>query len=546
MYDGQGGLPALADDAFYSAIFERTYPDRDSRALFVMDELNKSTPHHGQHVLAGLAASGLAPLIVTTNFDQLLEDALNGMLLEVDNTKRLVVFHPQSSDGTRFALATDRQLVLVKVHGDLGTVTLSNTEAELALHDPALRSMLQTQLCRYGLVVAGYSGRDAAVMQMLSEVLEKPHPFPSGLTWVRRPEDPLPATVADLLRRARAAGVEPVHEVVVGGFGELMSVLEPACGLTTPVRNRLKALRPRPVRTPAARVDGKVQKYPQVRFGAVEITSLPPAARRLKGATSSDLAAIRRALRADRVRATVGWAAGELAAFGSDEELQSTLRPLNVNVTDEIVPLRPGHDGTVDNGTVGLLAEALTQALARGTGLTTVLRGGHRPMVRVRTPRPGATKPPSSSSPTLKALQTAVGGPVTGALPGPDGATLPWAESVTIGLECVDGHWLMVFAPDIWVRPTFVSAQNPAPSRDAAAKLAAEFVRERTANRYNRQAGAILGAWLKLLVAGGGTARAFGTEPSAGVDAVFCLTNRPVISQQLAGSPIQITPGQVP
>src|SRR6266851_4971830 len=31
-YDGRGGLPDFSDVSFYSAIFERVYPDRDARA----------------------------------------------------------------------------------------------------------------------------------------------------------------------------------------------------------------------------------------------------------------------------------------------------------------------------------------------------------------------------------------------------------------------------------------------------------------------------------------------------------------------------------
>ena len=50
-------------------------------------------------------------------------------------------------------------------------------------------------------------------MAMLRDVLAQPTPYPGGLTWVRRPEDDLAREVRDLLAAARAAGVEPVHEV---------------------------------------------------------------------------------------------------------------------------------------------------------------------------------------------------------------------------------------------------------------------------------------------------------------------------------------------
>jgi len=87
-YDGRGGLPDFSDVSFYSAIFERVYPDRDARARFVLDKLSGAQPHFGQHALAALVAAGLAPLLVTTNFDTLLEDAIRPAL---DPSARLTV-----------------------------------------------------------------------------------------------------------------------------------------------------------------------------------------------------------------------------------------------------------------------------------------------------------------------------------------------------------------------------------------------------------------------------------------------------------------------
>jgi hypothetical protein len=543
LYDGQGDLPAISDDAFYSAIFERVFPDRDARARFVMDELAGRRPHHGQHVLAGLATSDFAPLLVTTNFDVLLEEAIHGMLSATGTHAHLAVLEPENAGRAGFTIATDQRPMLVKIHGDLGTVTLSNTEAELAEHDPRLRAAVLAQLSRYGLVVAGYSGRDTAVMGTLRAVLNQPTPYPAGLTWVRRPEDQPPEPVMELLDAARVAGVEPVHEVVVGGFGELMTEIGRACQLPGPVRRRLAELKPAPVRVPAARPSGAVQEYPQVRFGAVQVTGLPKHARMLKAPDSTGLPAMRAALRAANVRATVGWAGGEHVAFGRDEDLARALTPIGVTVTSDTVGLAPVRDEVLDTGTVGLLAEALVQGLARTPGLTTVLRTGHRPMIRVRTPRPGERGRPDLP-PAVQELGKAVGGQVAGTLAGPQGARLPWAEAVSIGLEFVDERWVMLFAPDLWVRPSFVAEQGPLPGREEAARQGSEFVRDRVATRYNKRAGSILGAWLKLLVAGGRTVRAFNVGDGDGIDATFTLTGKPVVSRPLAGGPIQITPRQ--
>ena len=100
-YDGRHGLPPLADNAFYSAIFEKVYPDRDARARFVIDQLAGRRPHPGQHMLAALVAAGLAPVLITTNFDTLLEDAIRPAL-DPDPAARLTVLDPESSTRAAF------------------------------------------------------------------------------------------------------------------------------------------------------------------------------------------------------------------------------------------------------------------------------------------------------------------------------------------------------------------------------------------------------------------------------------------------------------
>lgn len=542
-YDGRRGLPLLAEDTFYSAIFERVYPDRDARARYVRDQLAGRRPHPGQHTLAGLVAAGLAPVLITTNFDTLLEDAIRPVL-DADATARLTVLDPESSARAAFTLATDAHPLLIKIHGDLGAVTVKNTTAELAEQDEKLRAATLGLLGRYGLLVAGYSGRDPAVLAMLRDVLEQPTPYPGGLTWVRRPEDALNTEVRDLLAAARRAGVEPVHEVEAGGMMDLMAEIERAIDLPPGIAARLADHRPAPLRCPAPLPSGPVGNYPQVRLAALPLLSVPGQARLLEDPAGIPLRTLRQALRAARVRGVLARrAGGQLVAFGDDAALAAALAVHGVQVTDTAVMVGPdkGHEEP-DSMDLGLIAETLARALGRTRGITEVLRSGQRHLLRARDEDPH--RPEDTRA--LAGLRAAAGGPVTGHLTGPDGAQLPWAEAAALAVEWRDGAWRLLFAPEIWVRPDFVGLADhtrPAGSREAAARLGAEFVRGRIARRYNSTTGALLAAWVRLLTSGGTagtrTVYAFGLSAGAGMDAAFTLGTTPLASRPLRGAPLR-------
>ncbi|HEU4675296.1 MAG TPA: SIR2 family protein [Motilibacteraceae bacterium] len=538
-YDEAQGLPPVRDNAFYSAIFERVYPDRDARARFIDAQLRGHTPHLGQHQLAALVAAGLAPVLLTTNFDTLLEDAVRPMLAPGE---RLTVLEPESASRAPFTLATGARPLLLKIHGDLGAVTVKNTTTELMTHDERLRDASLNLLGRYGLIVVGYSGRDPAVMAMLRKVLQLPNPFPAGLTWVRRPEDPLADEVASFLTAARAAGVDPVHEVEASGMLEVIGEVERAVTLPLAVRERLARHRPVLLRHAAPAPAGPVAEFPQLRLGAVPVLSLPNEARRLEATASVPLTVLRKSLRQNRVRAVLApHRGGGYLAFGDDEGMRTALAEHGVRVSAETVPLGVAGPDQPDSIVVGLLVEALARGLGRTRGITEVLRSGQRHQLRARDPRPDRPEDVAALAPLRRVV-----GEVTGMVSGPGGAKLPWAEAVTLSLDWHDGSWWLLFAPDVWLRPAFT--ERPPGLTDEQAKSAAdrvggEFVRSRVAARYNSATGRLLDAWLRLLTGGAtGDQRvvdAFGLTPGRGVDATFGIGVRPLVSPRLCGAALR-------
>jgi predicted ATPase len=107
-------------------------------------------PGVSHHALAHLAARGYITVFVTTNFDRLLEHAL-----ERAGVEPTILSTPDSLDGTG-ALARNRCTVL-KVNGDYLDTRIKNTPAELEFYHPAVERLLDRVLDEYGLIVCGWS-----------------------------------------------------------------------------------------------------------------------------------------------------------------------------------------------------------------------------------------------------------------------------------------------------------------------------------------------------------------------------------------------------
>jgi hypothetical protein len=69
------------------------------------------------------------------------------------------------------SIASERWPVEVKLHGDFRSCRLKNTNNELGRQDAILRLALLEASKRFGLVVAGYSGRDTSIMETLTEAV---------------------------------------------------------------------------------------------------------------------------------------------------------------------------------------------------------------------------------------------------------------------------------------------------------------------------------------------------------------------------------------
>ena len=107
-------------------------------------------PTAAHRAIAALVAEGTIRLILTTNFDRLIQTAL-----EEAGVTPTVLSTPDQLQGAR-PLIHDGCWV-VKLHGDYRDTRIRNTQAELNSYDPKFNDLLDHILDEFGLIVCGWS-----------------------------------------------------------------------------------------------------------------------------------------------------------------------------------------------------------------------------------------------------------------------------------------------------------------------------------------------------------------------------------------------------
>src|SRR5690606_38205689 len=99
-----------------------------------------------------LVAGGYLRVIVTTNFDRLIELALG----EIGIVPKVISGPDPDSILNTLPLAHNN-CTLIKLHGDYQSVHILNTEAELAKYSEATNRLLDQVFREYGIVICGWS-----------------------------------------------------------------------------------------------------------------------------------------------------------------------------------------------------------------------------------------------------------------------------------------------------------------------------------------------------------------------------------------------------
>ncbi len=183
-------------DAQYEYWFSRYSENASDRQRFVERVIDGKDTGYGYVTLASLMAEGYVRNVFTTNFDDLLHDAL--MLFFNERVK--VYAHSDLSD---FLNLRDKKPNIIKLHGDFRYQDIRNTSFEIDETRNRLSEKLADALSEtpcFNLVVMGYGGADVSILnQLLTAKLRNPQ-SPFRLIWTdRKPLDQLHWRVRHLL-----------------------------------------------------------------------------------------------------------------------------------------------------------------------------------------------------------------------------------------------------------------------------------------------------------------------------------------------------------
>ncbi|HEX2881533.1 MAG TPA: SIR2 family protein, partial [Polyangiaceae bacterium] len=149
----------FGEDPSYSALLQRLGKTRAERRALLHayfeptpeeEAQGRKQPTAAHKAIARLAGSGHIRVVLTTNFDRLMERSL-----EAEGIQPLVISASGGIDGAtplRHAPCT-----VIKVHGDYQDARIKNTPDELASFDPKMKRLLAQVLDEYGLIVCGWS-----------------------------------------------------------------------------------------------------------------------------------------------------------------------------------------------------------------------------------------------------------------------------------------------------------------------------------------------------------------------------------------------------
>jgi NAD-dependent SIR2 family protein deacetylase len=160
----------------YSLLFSHFCPDVDARQGFIENICSGCEPGPGYIYLASLESAGYFKTFLTTNFDDLIHDAL----YRYGGAKPIVCAFDSQVASVR---PVGPRPKVLKLHGDFLYNNIRAVSAEVGRLDSNMQDKFEATCKNYGLIVIGYGGQDQSVMAPIRTMLHRLDYLKHGIHW---------------------------------------------------------------------------------------------------------------------------------------------------------------------------------------------------------------------------------------------------------------------------------------------------------------------------------------------------------------------------
>ena len=207
----------------YSVLIEHFRPTAALRQAFIEEAVNNKYPGFGYLYLSMLIDAGYFNVMFTTNFDNLINDALYRFV----DSRPLVCSFDSNVSSIRIA---SKRPKIIKLHGDYLFNNIKNTSSEVRSLTKNMEDKFKQFCQEYGLIVIGYSGGDDSVMDIVKNMLKDDEYLKMGLHWCIRKGDKIPEAL-----ESSSGYSDRLHFYEIESFDILMSDICNRANIALPI-----------------------------------------------------------------------------------------------------------------------------------------------------------------------------------------------------------------------------------------------------------------------------------------------------------------------